>query len=572
MQAKRLFPVLEWLPRYSRGDLTGDLAAGVTVGAMLIPQGMAYALLAGLPPQVGLYASMLPLVVYALLGRSRQLGFGPTAISSLLVAAGLAPLAAGNTDRYVELAAALAVMVGVLRIALGTARLGFVVNFLSGPVLVGFTAAAAVVIGLSQAKHLLGVPLTDSSEAGEVLADIFRRLDEVSGGTVAVGAAALAVLIVLQRFRPGWPAALIVVAIGALVSSIGGFEEHGISVVGDVPRSLPTPSRPSVSADNMRELLPSAVAITILGFIESIAIAKVFARRYGYSIRANQELVATGAATVAAGVMGGYPVSGSFSRTAVNARAGARTPASGVFAALVVLIATVAGASAFRWLPNAVLAAIVIAAVIGLVEVREAVRLWKVKRSDFWTGMLAFVATLTLGVELGLGLAVIASLALIVQQVTRPHTAVLGRLPNSDVFRNVERFPAAEKVEGLAVLRFDAPLYFANVEFFRGRLRKLETGTGGALKAVVLDATAINDIDATGEAALAEVAQDYADRGIAFYISQAKGPVIYVLRRSGLFEQLGQHRFPYTNDEAVRRAEAEIAGHGEATATGTVPG
>lgn len=378
-------------------------------------------------------------------------------------------------------------------------------------------------------------------------------------GTVAVAVASLAVLVVLHRVRPRWPAALLVVAAGTAVGSAAAFADHGIAVVGQIPRSLPAPSLPSASAAEIGELLGPAVAITILGFVESIAIAKVFARRLGYTIRANQELVAVGAATVAAGVMGGYPVSGSFSRTAVNARAGARTQLAGVVTAAVVVAATVVAAPLFRSLPKAVLAAVVIAAVAGLVDVGEARRLWRLKRSEFWLMLLAFAGTLVLGVELGLGLAVAASLAGIVRQVTRPHTAVLGRLPGSGAFRNIDRFPEAQTEPGLAVLRFDAPLYFANVEFFRERLRKLELQSPGGLRALVIDATAINDLDASGEAALAELAADYQARGIHLSIAQAKGPVLDLLRRSGLYHRLGAERFPLTDDEAVHLAEAHLA-------------
>lgn len=554
----RWFPPAEWVPRYRRADFAGDLPSGITVGAMLIPQGMAYALLAGLPPQVGLYAATLPLVVYALLGRSRQLGIGPTAISSLLAAAGLAPLAGGDPARYAALAAGLAVMVGVIRIALGVARLGFAVNFLSGPVLTGFTAAAAVVISLSQLKHLLGIPLTDSSRAYDVLTDAIRRLDETHLLTLGLGAAAVALLLGLGRIRPAWPAALVVVVVGAAAGAFADLENRGVRVVGEIPRGLPALEFPTMTAEEAQALLPTALAITVLGFVESIAIAKVFARRLGYSIRVNQELVAVGAATAAAGVVGGYPVSGSFSRTAVNARAGARTQAAGVISAAVVAVIVVVAAPLFETLPRVVLAAVVITAVAGLVDVREARRLWRVKRSDCALLMVAFAGTLLLGVEWGLGLAVIASLVEIVRQVSYPHTAVLGRLPGSSAFRNVERAPEAQTIPGVAVIRFDAPLYFANVEFLREQLRKVELRAESPVRAIVLDASSITDLDSSGEMTLADLASDYEARGIAFFLSRVKGPVLDVLIRSGLYDRMGGERFPHTNDQAVRRAEAAL--------------
>jgi sulfate permease, SulP family len=554
----KLVPVLTWLPHYQRQDLRGDLIAGVTVGAMIIPQGMAYALLAGLPPQAGLYASMVPLVVYAIFGQSRQLGVGPTAISSLLALDGIAPLAGGDPARYAALAAMLAVMVGLMRVGLGLARLGFLVNFLSGPVIAGFTSAAALVIAASQLEHLFGVPLTDSSRLQEVISDFAPKLDGIHGATVAVGLCGLVALLLLHHLRPGWPAALITVVAATVAVAVLDLDGAGVAVVGDVPRSLPVPSWPSVGWDESRALLPAALAITILGFVESIAIAKVYARRLGYSIRPNQELIAVGAATVSAGLVGGYPVSGSFSRTAVNAEAGARTMLAGVVTALVVLVTVVGAAPLLQTLPKAVLAGVVVSAVAGLVEVAEARRLWSLRRSDFAMLALAFVGTMTLGVELGLAISVAASLVLVIRQASSPHTAVLGCLPDSTVYRNVDRFPEARTRPGLAVLRFDAPIYFVNVEFFRDRIRKVERTTPGGLRALVLDASAINDVDASGAVALSELVDDYAARGIHLQLAQVKGPVLDMLRRCGLYDRLGPDRFSFTDHEAVCRAAAAI--------------
>ncbi|MGH9037178.1 MAG: SulP family inorganic anion transporter, partial [Acidimicrobiia bacterium] len=358
LQLPRLFPVLDTFPGYGRRTFTADLLAGLTVGAVLIPQGMAYALLAGLPPQAGLYAAVLPLVAYALIGGSRQLGVGPTAISSLLVAAGIAPLAGGNAAVYVGLAASLAVMVGLMRLAMGLGRLGFVVNFLSRPVLSGFTSAAALIIAVSQLKHLLGVPIRASEHVHVVVGDAIRHLGSAHLSTLAIGTVGLVLLWLLRRWQPAWPGPLLVVmaATGAVVAF--GLERRGVKVVGEIPRGLPSLAVPDADPDHLRELLPTAVAITMLGFIESIAIAKVFAQRLGYTIKPNRELVALGVATVAAGVSHAYPVSGSFSRTAVNAATGARTQMAAVISAGVVALTLVVLTPLFRPLPNAVLASV----------------------------------------------------------------------------------------------------------------------------------------------------------------------------------------------------------------------
>ncbi|HEY3239704.1 MAG TPA: SulP family inorganic anion transporter, partial [Acidimicrobiia bacterium] len=325
LHPRRLFPLLDSFRGYGRKAFTADLVAGLTVGAVLIPQGMAYALLAGLPPQAGLYAAVLPLVAYALLGGSRQLGVGPTAISSLLVAAGIAPLAGGDARVYVGLAATLAVMVGLMRMAMGLGRLGFVVNFLSRPVLSGFTSAAALIIAVSQLKHLLGIPIRQSEHVHIVVADAVSHLGSARVSTLAIGTVGLVLLWLVRRWRPAWPGPLLVVMAATAVVVAFDLERRGVKVVGEIPRGLPSLDAPEADLDHLRTLLPTAVAITMLGFIESIAIAKVFAQRHGYTIKPNRELVALGVATVAAGVSHAYPVSGSFSRTAVNASTGART-------------------------------------------------------------------------------------------------------------------------------------------------------------------------------------------------------------------------------------------------------
>jgi SulP family sulfate permease len=558
----RLFPIVEWLPRYSRRDFAGDLPAGLTIGAMLIPQGMAYALLAGLPPQMGLYASILPLVVYALLGRSRQLGVGPTAISSLLTAAGLAKLSGGDPKTYVAMAATLAVVVGLMRVAMGVGRLGFFVNFLSRPVLSGFTSAAALTIAASQLKHLLRVDLGKSSLVPMLVLNAVRRAGQVHLPTLAIGLGGMALLALLRRWRPNWPGTLLVVMAATAVVAVFGLDHQGVSVVGRIPGRLPTLRLPTEGLGRFGEMFPTAAAITMLGFVESIAVAKVFAQRHRYVIRPNQELVALGVATVASGLSGSYPVSGSFSRTAVNAASGARTQMAGVISAGVVALTLVVLTPLFRPLPNAVLAAVVMAAVAGLVDLAEARRLWRVKRSDFVLLVVAFASTLFLGVEWGLLVAVIASLGVIIRQTSRPHTAILGRLPESTEYRNVKRAPMAITVEGVVVLRIDAPLYFANVEYIQERIRQIEEAEGGRLRALVLDAGSINDLDSSADRALQELAEDYGRRGVELYIANAKGLVRDVMRRSGLFDRLGPERFFLSTHEAVRYAERVLSGEG----------
>jgi sulfate permease, SulP family len=555
---RAVLPVFEWLPGYRRSTFVADLAAGLTVGAVLIPQGMAYALVAGLPPVAGLYASVFPILAYAVLGRSRQLALGPVAIVSLLTAAGLEPLARGDSSHHAELAATLALMVAALMIVMGLARLGFVADLLSHPVLSGFTSAAALVIVSSQLRHMLGIDLVRSEYVHSVFLDAARRIEEIHLLTLAVGAAAFVLLMLLRRWRPTFPWALLVVLSATLMVAVLELEAHGIKVVGDIPRSLPAASLPSLEPSRLQDLLPLSFAITLVALIESMAMAKYFASRNGYRVAAGQEFVALGAANAAAGLFQGYPVAGSFSRTAVNAASGARTPVAGLITAGVIAVTLVAAAPLFRSLPKAVLASVVFMAATGLVDVAEARRLWRVKRSDFYLLVLAFTATLGLGIERGILVAVVASLIVVLSQTARPHTAVLGRVPGTTSFRNVDRSPGAITTAGVIVLRIDAPLYFANTDFLAETLAELEAKHPDALRVMILDFSSVTDLDSSADIALGEIADDYAGRGVEFYLANVKGIILDVMRRSGFYDRLGAGRFFVSTHEAVSHAQALV--------------
>ena len=554
---RRVFPVFEWLPGYGRRTFAADLAAGLTVGAVLIPQGMAYALVAGLPPVAGLYASVFPILAYTLFGRSRQLALGPVAIVSLLTASGLEPLAGGDTELYVSLAATLALMVGIVMVAMGAARLGFVAHFLSHPVLSGFTSAAAIIIASTQLRNLLGIDLVRSEYALDVVVDSVRRFGEVHLLTLSLGTVAFVLLVLLRRWRPAVPWALLVVIVATAVVSLLGLEDRGVQVVGEIPRNLPTPQAPSLSGDRVESLFTLSLAITLVAMVESLAMAKYFAARRRYRIRPGQEFVALGAANVTAGLFQGYPVAGSFSRTAVNAASGALTPVSGLITAAVIGLTLVVAAPVFRPLPKAVLAAVVFMAATGLFDVGEARRLWRVKRSDFYLLVLAFSATLALGIERGIAVAVVASLVVMLQKTSRPHVAVLGRLPGTPVFRNVERSPAAVTSPGILVVRVDAPLYFANAEYLKEKLQRVAADREG-LRVLVFDMSSVNDLDSSADRALHELADDFAAQGIDLYVAFVKGLVLDVMRRSGFHDHLGPERFFLSTDEAVRAAEAQL--------------
>jgi len=557
---QRYVPIAAWLPNYDRDNLRGDITAGLTTAVMLIPQGMAYAMLAGLPPIIGLYASIVPLAIYAAFGTSRQLAVGPVAMVSLLVASGVGALAEQGTDAYLAYAVLLALMIGIFQTVMGIARLGFLTNFLSHPVVSGFTSAAALIIGLSQLKHLLGVNIPRSHHIHEILLQAIERANEIHPSTFIIGAVSIALLMGLKKYAPRFPRALAVVVVGTLAVLAFGLHESGVAIVGDVPAGFPPPSMPALDPEVMLGLLPTAITISLVGFMESISVAKAFATRNRYEVDSNQELIGLGLANVAGAFFSAYPVTGGFSRTAVNAQAGAKTPLASLITAGIIAVALLFFTPLFYYLPKAVLAAIIMTAVFGLVDVKEVKHLWAVKRTDLALLGLTFAATLTLGIEVGILTGVGASLLAFVVRTTRPHTAVLGRVPGTRSYRNVNHVPDAETWDDLLIVRVDAQFYFGNVTFLKDTLKRLEGECAGTLSAVILDASSINQLDSSADAALHEIADAYARRDIKLLLANVKGPVRDVMKRSHLIEKIGAERFFLDVDDAVRCARATIDG------------
>jgi SulP family sulfate permease len=566
----RLVPLFSQLSGYGREQLRGDLSAGLTVGVMLIPQGMAYALIAGLSPIYGLYASLVPLVLYAIFGTSRQLAVGPVAMVSLLVAAAVAPIANGNTELYIGLALLLSLMVGLLQFGLGVARFGFLVNFLSHPVLSGFTSAAAFIIGLSQLKHLLGVDLPRSNFIHEILWTAVQRLGDVHALTLALGLGSILLLVALRQWNRSLPGALVAVAVTTVTVWALGLHEHGVAIVGSVPSGLPSPSLPPLDWGYVQQLAPSALAIGLVGFMESIAVAKVYASRHRYEVDANQELIGLGLANVAGAFFSAYPTTGGFSRTAVNDEAGAQTNLAGILSAGIIALTLLFLTPLFYYLPNAVLAAIVMVAVFGLIDVEEARYLWRVDRRDFGLMALTFVATLALGIEQGILVGVIVSLIVVIYESSTPHTAVMGRLPDTETYRNLKRNPEAMTRSHIVIVRMDADLYFANVSTFRDLLLDLDI-KDTALRAIVVDMYPVNQIDSTATHTLHEIIATCRRNGVELYLAGVKGPVKDVLDVAGLSEELGEGRFFLEVHDAVEAAESEIEDDGAVASSPSEP-
>lgn len=551
VRIRQLLPMIGWLSGYQGADLSADARAGLTTAVVLVPQGMAYAMLAGLDPVLGLYAALLPLLVYALFGTSGQLAVGPVAMVSLMVGSAVDEHGGGLATAVI-----LAGMVGLLQLAMGLGRLGFLTRFLSHPVLSGFTSAAALVIAASQLRHLLGLELPRSPHFHETVVAVGSHLGQTDALTLVVGVVALALLVGLKRLSPLIPAALVVVVLGTLAVWLLGLDQRGVAVVGQVPPGLPSLGLPETSLARVQELLPAALTIALVGYMESIAVARSLARKHRTQVDPDQELVALGLANLGSSLTGTYPVAGGFGRSAVNDVAGARTPvASAITAALVGLVLLFL-TPLLTLLPKAVLAAIIIKAVLGLVDLAELSHLWRVKRADLVVLGLTFIATLAAGFEVGISVGVGWSILGFLARTSRPHLAVLGRIPGTRQYRNLERHPEAETTPGVLVVRMDAQLYFANTTYFRDALRELESELDQPLRAVVVDASAINQLDSSADAMLRALHQEYEARGIQLVFAGTKGPVLDVMRSSGLCSLLGAECLCLDVEEAVQVAKA----------------
>ena len=549
-----------------RDHLTRNLVAGTTTAVVLIPQAMAYALVAGLSPIHGLYASVLPLVAYALLGRSRQLAVGPGAIDTLLVGAALGAMHFVDEQTYAAYAALLAVMVAATQALFGLLRAGFLVNFLSRPVISGFTTAAALTIALSQVRHLLGFEAPGGSGFVEIAQNVARGIADIHVPTAVIGLAAMAALVALKRWRKGFPGALFVVAVSTLATAWLGLEARGVRVVGDVPAGLPELQLPAIDAATLLSLLPTAVTLALIGYLTIISIGQTFANRNGYEIRPNRELFAIGGANFAAGISQGFPVSASFSRSAVHAGGGASSPYALLVVAGWVALTLLLLTGLFTHLPTATLAAIIITSVLGLTDVPEIRRLARVKRADMWLLLITLASTLLVGIEQGILVGVGASLGLFIYRTTRPHAAVLGRVGDTRDYRNLRNYPDAITVPGVLIVRIDAQFYFGNVTFLREFLRKQEAELDAPLRAVVIEACSLNQLDSSADAALRELAVAYAERGVVLKFANVKRPVADVMRASGLWDLVGEdntHMNVHDAVESLREggpASAEASG------------
>ena len=552
MNIKKHVPILQWLPNYKKSWLKGDLYAGLTVGVILIPQGIAYAIIAGLPPIYGLYTALIPQIVYAFLGTSRQLAVGPAAMDSLIVASGIGLLAAMGTEHFIVLAILLAFMVGFFQFLFGIFHLGFLVNFLSRPVISGFTSGSAIIIALNQLGNLLGVDLDRSNQVQTIIIEISNEIEHIHWLSFLLGILTIAIILILKNLNKKIPASLIVVILSILSVYFLGFESKGVEVLGEIPRGLPSFSIPSFDKGLMEELSGLALTLGLIGFMEAISIGKsIEAKHNNYRIRPNKELIALGFGNMIGSFFQTYPATAGFARTAVNDQSGAKTPLASLFAAAIIGLSLMFLTPAFYFLPKAVLAGIIIAAAYSLLDFSMPKNLLSFNIRDLIILNSTLIITLFVGIKEGILVGIIISLVMLIYKSTKPHIAVLGQVPGTHFYKNVNRFKDVMIDKELLIIRFDAQLHFANTTYFKDKLKEFEKEKGSSLKMIIINGESLNALDSSAIYALEEIHDDLTSQGIAMTFAGLKGPVRDAMVKSKLMKKIRYDHCFMSIQEAV---------------------
>lgn len=518
---RKIAPGILALSEYRLSWLSWDLAAGLSVAAIALPVGMAYADLAGVLPVIGMYSAIFPLFAYALFGSSRQLITGPDAATCILVAATLGPLAGGDPEHYAALLLGLTVMTGLLYLFAGVIRLGFIANFLSQPILTGYLNGIALLIMVGQVSKLLGYTSTEEQFFRKIL-EFFQRVDQSHWPTAALGTGMLLVLMLIIRYQPRLPGAFVVVGLATLLVAGFGLDHQGVTVLGHVPSGLPSIVLPSFHHGVFNDLFSAAAGIVLVSFTSGVLTAKSFARRNGYEINANQELIGFGACNLASGLAQGFPVTGADSRTAVNNAMGGKTQMVGLIAGGAMLLVLVFLSSPLAYVPTTALAAVILVSAMGLFDLADLRLLYRMSYREFLMSVGTTLGVLALGVLPGVLLAVALSLIWLLSVGSRPHDAVLGRAEGHRGFHNIADYPDARTIPGLLLYRFDSDLVFYNADYMKARVRAAVAAQKTPVKWVVLDASAINVIDVTGLRKLYELREELAAAGVSFYIARVK--------------------------------------------------
>jgi len=561
----RLLPILEWAPRYQRSWLPLDLVAGLTLWGLVAPEAMAYAGIAGLPPQAGLYTLVVSLLVYAVFGTSRHLSVGATSATAALIASTVVAvgISADDPAAYAGAAAALVMVVGAVFLVAGFARLGFITQFLSKPVMDGFVTGLAVFVAVGQLNKLFGVS-KGSGNTVEKLAHIVTELPSANGATVVVGFSALALLFVLPMFSRKLPAGLIVlfgyIVVSRLVDLSGRFD---VEAVGTLPQGLPSLALPDASWSTVAEMVLPALGIFLLAFSEALGVAQEFAQKHGYDVDPDQELRAHGVTNVVSALFGGMIGAGGMSGSAVKEGAGGRSQVANLVAWVAVVLTVLFLTPLFASLPEAVLGALIVHAVWHLVAARKLAKIWGVSRPEWVLAAATFLGVIIWDVLPGMVIGMVASVLLLLYTTSRPRVASLGRIPDvAGGYSDLQRHPENKAAKGVAILRVDAPLYYANARSARDGMKAVLTEMDPPARAVVIDAAGQNDLDITSATVLTELVDGWHKAGIAVYVADAHVPVMEAGRRTGFLEAVGEDHFLPTLDAAVRAAEAEAAGPG----------
>lgn len=550
----KYLPILQTLKEYDAQKLKADLISGSTVGIVLIPQGMAYAVIAGLPPIYGLYAGLVPLFIYPLLGTSRHISIGPVAIDMLILAAGLGFLVGDDITQKVGLAIMTAFLTGVFQILMAFFKLGFVFNLFSRPVISGFTIAAPIIIIASQLGTLLKVEVPNTQYIHEIIYQVGQQLSQVHYPTLGLSVFFILFLVLMRRYYSKLPESVLLVAITILVVSFISVSQWGIEQVGSIPSGLPQFTLHSLNIDTIKQLAPNALTLALIQFMTVASLSKSFARKHGYTVNPNRELLAVGSSNVVGSFFQSLPVSSSFTRSAIAEQSGCETSINNIFAGILVLFTLLFLTPLFEVLPLPLLAAIIVVSVSNLVDIKELRFLIKTKRRDAFVAFITFAGVLVIGIQEGILIGLVTSVLALLLKMSKPTVAELGLMPDTRDFKNKQRFSEAQIIPGVLILRVDAPFSFVNAEFFKNYILNKSMNGNDAPKYVIIDGTTIGDLDVSAMDSLLMIIETLNKQGIELYISGLIGPVRDVLRKSDISTFVKSNRFFNTVHDGVKAA------------------
>lgn len=537
-----LFPLLETLKHYKKKDFTADLNAGITIGVLLIPQAMAYAMLAGIPPIYGLYASVIPPAIYALFGSSQHMAIGPVALTSILLLSGISRFAEVGSELYISLVITTGLMIGILQVAVSLLKLGFFVNFISYPVVSGFTSAAAIIIIVSQISHAFGIDIPRFPDSLGTVKYAVQHIGEIDWITFLIFGLSVISIYLIRRIHRYLPSGLIVMAVAILMSWLFRLDELGVAIVGSIPAGLPKLILPQLHFDYIIKLVPTVLTLMVIGIVSAMSMARfIESRHHYYEVRPDQEIMGIGMAKIVGAFFQALPTDGSFSRSWIASDTGGRTAITSIVSSVLVGVCLLFFTSLLYYLPLSVLSAVIIISVLGLFEFDHAAYLWKTYRSDFVMLLITFVVTLTVGVMEGVACGVILSVFIILYRSTKPDVVELGQVKGTTRYRSLARYEEAIRHEKILILRFDEQLYFANASFFKDSIRQSVRKYKGQIDHLILDASNIHRVDSTGIRVIQEVEQELMRQNITLHLSNVIGSVRDVLFKSGLLTEPDKH-------------------------------